>query len=59
MCGIAGLIDPTLARDDRESAVARMCAAMVHRGPDDDGIVTSGPATLGMRRLAIFDPAIG
>lgn len=36
-----------------------MCAAMVHRGPDDEGIVTVGAATLGMRRLAIFDPTNG
>lgn len=32
---------------------------MVHRGPDDAGTATIGPATLGMRRLAIFDPANG
>ncbi len=36
-----------------------MCAAMRHRGPDDGGVITSGEATLGMRRLAIFDPANG
>lgn len=29
------------------------------RGPDDDGYVSDGPATLGMCRLAIFDPAHG
>jgi len=32
---------------------------MVHRGPDDSGIASRGPATIGMRRLAIFDPANG
>ncbi len=37
----------------------RMCAAMVHRGPDDAGAASIGPATIGMRRLAIFDPAHG
>ncbi len=36
-----------------------MCAAMFHRGPDDDGLASDGPATIGMRRLAIFDPANG
>lgn len=36
-----------------------MCAAMIHRGPDDSGSVTRGPATMGMRRLAIFDPVNG
>ena len=33
-----------------------MNAAMVHRGPDDTRISSCGEATLGMRRLAIFDP---
>jgi asparagine synthase (glutamine-hydrolysing) len=37
----------------------RTCDAMLHRGPDDSGIETRGDATLGMRRLAIFDPANG
>lgn len=32
---------------------------MIHRGPDDSGIETHGIATLGSRRLAIFDPANG
>ncbi len=40
-------------------AVTRMCNAMVHRGPDDEGMESHGDATLGMRRLAIFDPANG
>jgi len=59
MCGIAGIIDPRESAADRSVAVGRMCAAMVHRGPDDDGMVSDGDATLGMRRLAIFDPAHG
>ncbi len=32
---------------------------MRHRGPDDGGEISRGPATLGMRRLAIIDPAGG
>jgi asparagine synthase (glutamine-hydrolysing) len=59
MCGIAGIISPRLPAETREAAVARMCDAMLHRGPDDAGLESSGPATLGMRRLAIFDPANG
>ncbi len=59
MCGIAGFIDPNTSADDRAGAVLRMCAAMLHRGPDDGGMESQGPATLGMRRLAIFDPAHG
>lgn len=59
MCGIAGVIDPQALSPLREEAVARMCQAMLHRGPDDQGMYSSSAATLGMRRLAIFDPAHG
>ena len=59
MCGIAGLITPSLSPEVRREAVGRMCDAMIHRGPDDGGISTAGDATLGMRRLAIFDPVNG
>jgi asparagine synthase (glutamine-hydrolysing) len=59
MCGIAGIIDPRQSEEQRTAAVTRMCDAMVHRGPDDSGTSSRGPATLGMRRLAIFDPANG
>lgn len=57
MCGIAGFISPDHAPEVRRAAVERMCAAMQRRGPDDGGLMTSPNATLGMRRLAIFDPA--
>lgn len=59
MCGIAGLIDAQTPPAQRVAAVTRMCAAMQHRGPDDSGIDDATDATLGMRRLAIFDPANG
>ncbi len=59
MCGIAGIIDSGTAPATRATFVTRMCDAMLHRGPDDAGLETRGPATLGMRRLAIFDPANG
>jgi asparagine synthase (glutamine-hydrolysing) len=59
MCGIAGFIDWNTPVEPREEAVRRMCSAMVHRGPDDSGMASMGMATIGMRRLAIFDPANG
>ena len=59
MCGIAGFVSERDLPDARNAAVARMCAVMEHRGPDDGGCTTVGIATLGMRRLAIFDPANG
>ncbi len=59
MCGIAGLVSLTDSDEQRRTAVRRMGEAMQHRGPDDQGEISLGPATLGMRRLAIIDPAGG
>ncbi len=59
MCGIAGYLSQTQSPSDRLAAVTHMNAAMVRRGPDGEGADTWGEATLGMRRLAIFDPAHG
>ncbi len=61
MCGICGVLSND--RERVEHAVRRMMAAMVHRGPDDEGyeqlpLGTSeqGPvAGFGFRRLAILD----
>ena len=41
----------------RRSAVRSMCAAMHHRGPDDEGVHTDGETgvSIGMRRLSIID----
>jgi asparagine synthase (glutamine-hydrolysing) len=54
MCGIAGIV-----RNDRsdvdQDLLARMCAAIRHRGPDDDGFYVNGSVGLGMQRLAIID----
>lgn len=54
MCGIAGIVG---VRGDSVDAatVHRMCQAIVHRGPDDEGIYAQGSAALGMRRLSIID----
>jgi asparagine synthase (glutamine-hydrolysing) len=59
MCGIAGVMK--FGQDVRvESSVIRqMCAAMVHRGPDDEGVYTDGRVGIGMRRLSIIDVAGG
>ena len=46
MCGICGVV----GRPDRD-ALGRMAAAMVHRGPDDDGFFLDEVAGLGFRRL--------
>src|SRR5579864_4042900 len=59
MCGIAGLIDPSLVGDRRalESRASAMTDAIAYRGPDGSG-VWSDPeagAALSHRRLAIID----
>ena len=36
-----------------------MCGALVHRGPDDEGMVAGEQVVLGMRRLSIIDLAGG
>jgi len=59
MCGIAGILE--FGRDARADAASlrAMCGIMAHRGPDDDGFYTDGPAGIGMRRLAIVDLKTG
>jgi len=59
MCGLAGIIAPALDPVARATAVQRMLARPHHRGPDESGLVSVGPATLGLARLAIIDPAHG
>lgn len=59
MCGIAGMASTKVDPATREAAVARMVERQQHRGPDDRGLYSAGPATLGMCRLAIIDPANG
>ena len=54
MCGICGKLSFT-GEDVQRSSLERMCAALVHRGPDAQGIQVMGPAALGQRRLSIID----
>jgi asparagine synthase (glutamine-hydrolysing) len=68
MCGITGFADANRGREwpDRSEAVEtervrlrRMCRAIRHRGPDDEGMHLEPGVALGMRRLAIVDLATG
>jgi asparagine synthase (glutamine-hydrolysing) len=54
MCGIAGIVRNDSRAVD-EVLLARMCAAIRHRGPDEDGFYVNGPVGLAMRRLSIID----
>jgi asparagine synthase (glutamine-hydrolysing) len=54
MCGIAGIVRSDSKAID-EVLLSRMCEAIRHRGPDDDGFYINGPIGLAMRRLSIID----
>jgi asparagine synthase (glutamine-hydrolysing) len=59
MCGITGLIsfDPLTERE--RAIVSKMNEALVHRGPDSQGVVNDKHVALAMRRLSIIDVAGG
>jgi asparagine synthase (glutamine-hydrolysing) len=59
MCGISGVMQFRNGARVEPETLRRMCAAMVHRGPDDEGIYTDGSVGIGMRRLSIVDLATG
>jgi len=56
MCGISGLYCFDVHCDEDHSAtVATMCRTQHHRGPDDTGVESIGPASIGSNRLSIID----
>src|SRR5712692_611025 len=55
MCGIVGLAYRDPSRPVGRDQLQRMCAAIKHRGPDDEGLFVEGAVGLGMRRLSIID----
>jgi asparagine synthase (glutamine-hydrolysing) len=59
MCGITGELKFEKGAQVDPAVIRRMCAAMVHRGPDDDGFYVQGCVGLGMRRLSIIDLKTG
>src|SRR6185436_5473324 len=58
MCGIVGIVGNDGKAID-EQLLSRMCEAIRHRGPDEDGFYINGSVGLAMRRLAIIDLAGG
>lgn len=53
MCGIVGTLN--IGQDKNTELINRMNNAIIHRGPDGDGVYTDNYVGLGMRRLAIID----
>jgi asparagine synthase (glutamine-hydrolysing) len=54
MCGICGVIGIE-SKEAGETIVRRMMRAIVHRGPDGEGVLLSSPVAVGSRRLSIID----
>src|SRR6266566_1818453 len=59
MCGIVGIVHSDPARPVPPAVIRRMCEAIRHRGPDDEGAYVDRNVGLGMRRLSIIDLAGG
>ena len=55
MCGIVGKVYVDEGKKVTEAEIAKMCAKVAHRGPDDQGLFVDGQVGLGNRRLAIID----
>jgi len=58
MCGIVGVVD-IRRRQVEPRLIRRLCDALRHRGPDDEGYYIHDHVGLGQRRLAILDVAGG
>ena len=55
MCGICGKLNFDTDNPISESLLRQMCAVIVHRGPDDEGVYVNQNVGLGNRRLAVID----
>ncbi len=55
MCGICGSYDFAHGRPVDPAVLERMNAALIHRGPDGDGVHIDGALGLAARRLAVID----
>src|SRR4051812_42920375 len=59
MCGIAGMIDLTGRAPLPPGVLRAMATALVHRGPDAEGLLERPGLGLACRRLSIVDLAGG
>lgn len=59
MCGIVGIFNFSSRTSPDERVLHRMCNAIRHRGPDDEGFYIQAPVGLGMRRLSVIDLTTG
>lgn len=59
MCGICGIFHVGTDQRANDAALLAMNQQIVHRGPDDAGMLVSDGAGLAMRRLSIIDIKTG
>ena len=59
MCGICGVFLLDRAAQADRIVLEKMNRTLIHRGPDDEGYLVSGPVGLAMRRLSIIDLETG
>jgi len=59
MCGIVGIVDQRLPKQEVWHSTQLMANQIVHRGPDDQGHFAVDGFGIGMRRLSIIDLAGG
>src|SRR5258706_585098 len=59
MCGIAGIVDLSGRRPVPAGMLQAMAAALIHRGPDEDGFFEVPGVGLASRRLSIVGLADG
>ena len=59
MCGIVGIALSERGAAPSEERLAAMCDTLVHRGPDDRGLLSRVPFGVGFQRLSIIDLAGG
>ena len=55
MCGICGICGPSSQRPDNEIVVQAMMDTLVHRGPDESGMLRGESFIFGHRRLSVID----
>lgn len=55
MCGICGIVGPAASQLEAQTIVRVMMDTLAHRGPDDEGMVSSDGFIFGHKRLAIID----
>ena len=55
MCGISGLVNKTISKDQLRLNINRMAKTMVHRGPDATNIYLKEYFALGHNRLSVQD----